>query len=66
MQSLWVSPSEIRAEAFALGDRHHGEVVAGALLEAAVPHLPFRRAILLKAVIRGERLAAKARDPNPR
>jgi hypothetical protein len=47
-----VSAREIRAEAFFLGNRHHGRVVEGARLELKTPDLPARRAVLLRAVIR--------------
>jgi hypothetical protein len=45
---------EIRAEAWALGARHQGEVLAGARAESRAPHLTLRRAILLRAVIRSQ------------
>lgn len=51
-RSSWVSPAEIRAEAWALGGRHQGEVLAGARSELTARSLPARRALLLKAVIR--------------
>jgi hypothetical protein len=47
-----VSAQEVRAEAWALGGRHKGEVVAGARLELAAPGVKPARAALLKAVIR--------------
>ncbi len=47
-----VSAREIRAEAFFLGNRHHGRIVEGARLELKTPELPARRAALLRAVIR--------------
>jgi hypothetical protein len=46
-----VSERQIRAEAWALGGRHHGEVVSGARLELKFPRIGLRRAILLRAVI---------------
>jgi len=45
---------EIRAEAWALGARHQGEVLSGALAESRAPHLSLKRAILLQAVIRSQ------------
>lgn len=53
LRSLWVSPAEVRAETFALGGRHQGMALEGAQIELRAPDLPFRRAILLRAVIRG-------------
>lgn len=50
--SQWVSPHEVRAEAWALGSRHMGEVLQGARSELQAPSLSARRAVLLKAVIR--------------
>ncbi|MES2034629.1 MAG: hypothetical protein V4466_10670 [Pseudomonadota bacterium] len=50
--SQWVSPHEVRAEAWALGSRHMGEVLAGARSELLAPSLSARRTVLLKAVIR--------------
>ena len=55
VRALWISPPEIRAEAWALGGRHHGRVLEGARAEARAPDITFRRAILLKAVIRSVR-----------
>ena len=45
---------EIRAEAWALGARHQGEVLAGAKAESRAADLTVRRAILLRAVIRSQ------------
>lgn len=53
-----VSEREIRAEAWALGSRHRGDVLTGARAELAAEGLPFRRAMLLRAVIRSHTLAA--------
>lgn len=53
-----VSETEIRAEAWALGGRHRGDVLVGARAELAAAGLPFRRAMLLRAVIRSHTLAA--------
>jgi hypothetical protein len=47
-----VSASEIRAEAFFLGNRHKGQVIEGARLELRAPNLDPHRAALLRAVIR--------------
>ena len=51
----WIRPEEIRAEAWALGGRHRGDVLAGAKAELKAAGLTFRRAILLKAVMRSLR-----------
>ncbi|HVY35260.1 MAG TPA: hypothetical protein VG960_12670 [Caulobacteraceae bacterium] len=59
--SYRVRYQEIRREAFALGGRHMGQVLVGARLESEAPSLSFRRAVLLKAVIRSE--SAKAKVP---
>jgi hypothetical protein len=56
--SYRVLSKDIRREAWALGGRHLGQVLVGARLESKAPALTFRRAVLLKAVIRSE--AAKA------
>ncbi len=45
-------PAAVRAEAWALGSRHRGEVVEGARLELTVPGISPDRAGLLRAVIR--------------
>ena len=45
-------PAAVRAEAWALGSRHRGEVVEGARLELMVPGISPDRAGLLRAVIR--------------
>jgi hypothetical protein len=55
-----ISAHEIRREAFALGGRHLGEVLAGARQEVSAPGLSVQRIQLLRAVIRRETLAAKA------
>jgi hypothetical protein len=52
LRSYWITQHDIRAEAFALGSRHHGQVLEGAAEELKASNLPFRRAILLRAVIR--------------
>ena len=53
-----VSDREVRAEAWALGGRHAGEVVRGARAELADRRLSPRRAVLLRAVIRSQERAA--------
>lgn len=52
LRSHWIPLNEVRAEIWALGARHQGRVIEGARKEGAEPGLSFRRAILLKAVIR--------------
>lgn len=52
LRSFWIPVDEVRAETWALGARHQGRVIAGARIEGADPGISFRRAILLKAVIR--------------
>ena len=52
IRGQWTSPSEVRAETWALGGRHAGRVAEGALLELALPGVSVRRAVLLRAVIR--------------
>lgn len=52
LKALWIAPAEVRAERWAIGARHGGEVVEGARQEGRAAGLSFRRAILLKAVIR--------------
>jgi hypothetical protein len=47
-----ISAQEIRAEVFALGGRHRGEVLKGARFELDLPGLPHKRTLLLNAVIR--------------
>jgi len=55
-----VSDREIRAETWALGGRHGGEVLRGARTELAGRDVPARRALILRAVIRSqEQLAAR-------
>lgn len=53
-----VTDSEIRAEAWALGGRHQGEVLRGARAELAGDGLSAHRATLLRAVIRSHQPAA--------
>jgi hypothetical protein len=52
-----VSDREIRAETWALGGRHAGEVLLGARAELADRQLSPRRALLLRAVIRSQERA---------
>jgi len=61
LRSLWIPREEVRAEIWALGERHRGQVMAGARLEAKAPGISVRRAVLLKAVIRQHRGTAAAR-----
>jgi hypothetical protein len=51
-RSQWVGEADVRAEAWALGARHRGEVVEGARCELRDRPMAPRRAVLLKAVIR--------------
>jgi hypothetical protein len=44
--------AEVRAEAWALGGRHFGQVVEGARAELRAPDISAKRAGLLRAVIR--------------
>ena len=55
IRSYWISPREVRAEIWALGGRHQGEVLQGARLEARASGITVQRSILLKAVIRRTR-----------
>ena len=52
VRSHWIAPQAIRAEVWALGSRHRGQVLDGARREARTPGLSTYRAILLQAVIR--------------
>ncbi len=58
LRSHWIPLNEVRAETWALGARHHGRVLEGARAESRAPGVTFRRAILLKAVIRRHRASA--------
>jgi hypothetical protein len=58
----WIPPHEVRREALAIGGRSMGDVLAGARKEMANPGIPFRRAVLLRAVIREDARAKKARS----
>ena len=55
VRSQWISPAEIRAEAWALGGRHRGEVLEGARSELKAGGISIRRTVLLRAVIRSLR-----------
>jgi hypothetical protein len=46
-----IPPEEIRAEIWALGGRHRGEALKGAMLELKAPDITKRRSDLLRAVI---------------
>jgi hypothetical protein len=63
LKALWIPTAEVRAETWAIGVRHRGQVVEGARQEGRAAGLSFRRAILLKAVIRehGRTLRDEAR-----
>jgi hypothetical protein len=54
IRSHWIPEAEVRAETWALGVRHRGEVLQGARSEMRAPDVSPRRAILLKAVIRNQ------------
>ena len=62
IRSHWIPPAEVRAEIWALGARHRGRVIEGARIEGGGSGVSFRRAILLKAVIRKHRRSAAGRD----
>jgi hypothetical protein len=66
VRSYWIPAQQIRSEAWALGGRHLGQVLAGARLESKAPDLPFERATLLSAVIRSEAAKARARKDRSR
>lgn len=59
LRSSWIPVAEVRAEAWALGGRHRGEVVDGARAELMAPGITPRRSLLLRAVIRSRKAAAK-------
>jgi hypothetical protein len=63
LRSSWVAPQEVRAEAWALGGRHRGQVLEGARLELAARGLDVRRAVLLRAVIRAYKHADADNGP---
>lgn len=64
LAALWIPLAEVRAEMWAIGVRHRGRVADGAREEARALGLSFRRAVLLKAVIRehGRALRVLARQ----
>ena len=59
VRSRWVSPAEVRAEAWALGARHQGEPLQGARIELKAAGISAERSVLLKAVIRSLRRAKR-------
>jgi hypothetical protein len=59
LKALWIPTAEVHAETWAIGARHDGQVVEGAREEGRAAGLSFRRAILLKAVIREHGLTAR-------
>ncbi len=61
IRSHWIPPAEVRAEIWALGTRHRGRVIEGARIEGGASGVSFRRAILLKAVIRKHRQSVAGR-----
>lgn len=65
LTALWVAPAEVRAETWALGVRHGGRVIEGAREEGRAAGLSFRRAILLKAVIRAHGRAMRDEAGRP-
>ena len=54
LRSQWISQREVRAEVWALGGRHRGQVLEGARIEAGAPSISIRRSMLLRAVIRSQ------------
>ena len=52
VRAQWISPSEVRSEAWALGGRHQGHVLEGARSELKAAGISVRRTVLLRAVIR--------------
>jgi hypothetical protein len=59
--SYRVLARDVKKETWALGGRHQGEVLLGARLESKATEVSLQRAALLKAVIRVEASAARAR-----
>lgn len=55
-----LTEQQIRAEAWALGARHKGQIRAGALEESRDQGISLRRAILLNAVLRAQRAKDQA------
>ena len=66
LAASWIAPAEVRAESWAIGARHGGRVAEGAREEGQAPGLSFRRAILLKAVIREHGRARRDQVRNAR
>jgi hypothetical protein len=66
LAASWIAPAEVRAETWAIGARHGGRVVEGAREEGRAVGLTFRRAILLKAVIREHERARRDHARNAR
>jgi hypothetical protein len=66
LAASWIAPAEVRAESWAVGARHGGRVVEGAREEGQAIGLSFRRAILLKAVIREHGRARRDQVRNAR
>ena len=66
LTACWIAPAEVRAETWAIGTRHGGRVVEGAREESRALGLSFRRAILLKAVIREHGRARRDQMRNAR
>ena len=54
LRGPWATPEAVRREAWALGARHQGEVLDGARRELKTQRLPWRRTLLLRAVIRSQ------------
>ena len=66
LRGPWATPEAVRREAWALGARHQGEVLDGARAELKASRLPWRRTLLLRAVIRSQlraRLESAAQVP---
>jgi hypothetical protein len=55
LKAVWAPSADVRAETWALGARHRGEVIQGAQLELRAPGVTSGRARLLRAVIRHRR-----------
>ena len=60
LRAWWIPLAEVRSETWAIGARHGGRVTEGATQEGRAPGVSFRRAILLKAVIREQARALRA------
>jgi hypothetical protein len=58
LSSLVPSSAEIRAEVWKLGVRHHGQALAGALIELRDTSVPAARTALLRACVRQLRAGA--------